>query len=87
MNTWYTTNKAAIDSASLAASTQVASWAMYIDIATVLSSTTLNGPPIVLTSDSKCEADDSATNNDSTAVPAAAVTSGAVGSFGDVWVL
>jgi len=45
MNTWYTTNKAAIDTASLAASTQVASWALYMDLTLNVKSTELLAPP------------------------------------------
>lgn len=44
MNTWYTTNKAAIDTAALAASTQVASWAMYVDLTLNCKSTDLHAP-------------------------------------------
>jgi hypothetical protein len=44
MNTWYTTNKAAIDSASLASSTQVASWALYVDLTLQIASTSMLPP-------------------------------------------
>lgn len=48
MNTWYTTNKAAIDSQSLASTTQVSSWALHMKIATNVASTVLQ-PATVIT--------------------------------------
>jgi myosin-crossreactive antigen len=45
MNTWYTTNKAAIDSASLAASTQVGPWALWMDMQLAVRSASMHGEP------------------------------------------
>jgi hypothetical protein len=41
MNTWYTTNKAAIDAASLASETQVGPWGLYMDLQLNIASTGL----------------------------------------------
>jgi hypothetical protein len=80
MNTWYTTNKAAIDAASLASSTQVASWALYMDISLNVKSNELW--PLGATS-----AAPSASTTTVTAVTATTIPNGtvhaAVGHWGD----
>lgn len=45
MNTWYTTNKAALDSASLASSAQVGPWGLYVDIQRNIADTNVRAPP------------------------------------------
>jgi hypothetical protein len=53
MNTWYTTNKAAIDAASLASETQVGPWGLYMDLQLNIASTGL-WPPATLSSATDC---------------------------------
>jgi len=87
MNTWYTTNKAAIDAAGLASTTQVSSWALYIDVETTVAGTAFMLP---LNYDSsspvKCEVTHSTPNTvvtGSTTYPNAQVK----GSWGDAFAI
>lgn len=51
MNTWYTTNKAALDSASIASSAQVGPWGLYADLQLNVAETSLLAYPAAVTSD------------------------------------
>lgn len=51
MNTWYTTNKAALDSASIASSAQVGPWGLYADLQLNVADTTILAYPAAVTSD------------------------------------
>lgn len=45
MNTWYTTNKAAIDKQALNSKLQVGAWAMYIDMQRNVADSSMTAPP------------------------------------------
>lgn len=83
MNTWYTTNKAAIDSASLAASTMVASWALYLDLELAIASTDMMPPPSTNKANTEADETCTATANTSITFLAAHDKVAAVGTFGD----
>jgi len=84
MNTWYTTNKAAIDSAGLASTTQVSSWALYIDVETSVASTTLVLPPNEDTTNKKC---DTSTNTAVAAAKTTGYTAQSKGAWGDAFAI
>jgi len=84
MNSWYTTNKAAIDSASLASSTQVAAWALYLDLTLNIASTAMMPPPSM--SGARTAADETCnvtTNTVITGTDTTYTTNAAVGDWGD----
>lgn len=45
MNTWYTTNKAAIDKQSLNNNLQVGAWAIYVDLQRNIADANMKAPP------------------------------------------
>jgi hypothetical protein len=86
MNTWYTTNKAAIDAASLASSTQVAAYAIWMDMQLAIRSASMLGDPCYSAAFSSAgDANIKCTTNSSGVLKFVAGDEGCseVGQFGD----